>query len=101
MDIRKLLNQIAVQELQLQETEFLAPCVRGGLVRTRVANIIYSLAPQPRNFEGWGIFLHTKSCLAVLERAREWVWRGGSPHLFLFCGGIEGVFLLGFLIMRF
>ncbi|MFB2836740.1 hypothetical protein [Floridanema evergladense] len=56
MDIRKLLNQIAAQEMQLQETQFLAPCVRGGLVRTRVANIIYSFAPQPRNFEGWGIF---------------------------------------------
>ena len=56
MDIRKLLNQIAAQEMQLRETQFLAPCVRGGLVRTRVANIIYSFVPQPRNFEGWGIF---------------------------------------------
>lgn len=56
MDIRKLLNQIAAQEMQLKETQFFAPCVRGGLVRTRVSNIIYSFAPQPQNFEGWGIF---------------------------------------------
>lgn len=56
MDIRKLLNQIAAQEMQLKETRFLAPCVRGGLVRTRVANIVYSFAPEPGIFEGWGIF---------------------------------------------
>jgi len=56
VDIRKLLNQIAAQEMQLKETQFLAPCVRGGLVRTRVANIIYQFSPQPQKFEGWGIF---------------------------------------------
>lgn len=55
-DIRKLLNQIAAQENQLRETQFLAPCVRGGTVRTRVANIIYNFAPKPPKFEGWGIF---------------------------------------------
>lgn len=66
MDIRKLLNQIAAQEMQLQETQFLAPCVRGGSVRTRVANIIYSFAPQPRNFEGWGIFQPVDEKLAAV-----------------------------------
>lgn len=55
-DIRKLLNQLAAQEQQLSSTYFLAPCVRGGLVRTRVAGMIYTFTPQPRNFEGWGIF---------------------------------------------
>lgn len=55
-DIRKLLNQIAAQEAQLHKTQFLAPCVRGGRVRTSVANIIHTFTPQPRNFEGWGIF---------------------------------------------
>lgn len=66
MDIRKLLNQIAAQEMQLKDTQFLAPCVRGGLVRTRVANIIYSFAPQPRNFEGWGIFQPVDEKLAAV-----------------------------------
>jgi len=56
MDIHHLLNQIATQEAQLTGTEFLAPCVRGGAVRTSVANIIYTFTPQPRDFEGWGIF---------------------------------------------
>lgn len=55
-DIRNLLNQIAAQETQLLDTQFLAPCVRGGRVRTSVANIIYTFTPQPQDFEGWGIF---------------------------------------------
>jgi hypothetical protein len=55
-DIRNLLNQIAAQEAQLRETQFLAPCVRGGRVRTSVANIIYTFKAQPQDFEGWGIF---------------------------------------------
>ncbi|HBB30499.1 MAG TPA: hypothetical protein DDZ80_12220 [Cyanobacteria bacterium UBA8803] len=55
-DIHNLLNQIAAQEAQLGDTQFLAPCVRSGRVRTRVANIIYTFTPQPPDFEGWGIF---------------------------------------------
>jgi hypothetical protein len=55
-DIRNLLNQIAAQETQLGDTQFLAPCVRGGRVRTSVASIIYTFTPQPQDFEGWGIF---------------------------------------------
>jgi len=55
-DIRNLLNQIAAQETQLRDTQFLAPCVRGGRVRTYVASIIYTFTPQPQDFEGWGIF---------------------------------------------
>jgi len=55
-DIDNLLNEIAAQETQLQDTEFLAPCVQGGKVRTSVANLIYTFTPQPSDFEGWGIF---------------------------------------------
>lgn len=55
-DIHNLLNQIAAQEAQLRETQFLAPCVRGGRVRTSVANITYTFIAQPQDFEGWGIF---------------------------------------------
>jgi hypothetical protein len=55
-DIRNLLNQLAAQEVQLRETQFLAPCVRGGRVRTSVAHIIHTFTPQPQDFEGWGIF---------------------------------------------
>jgi hypothetical protein len=55
-DIRKLINQLGAQEQQLSEREFLAPCVRGGKVRTSLDKIIYTFTPEPRDFEGWGIF---------------------------------------------
>lgn len=74
-DIDNLLNQIAAQETQLQDTEFLAPCVQGGKVRTSVANLIYTFTPQPRDFEGWGIF-HP-----VDEKTAEVVEEASLPQL--------------------
>jgi hypothetical protein len=56
VDIRNLLNQIAAQEVQLRDTQFLAPCVGGGKVRASVAGMVYTFKPQPQDFEGWGIF---------------------------------------------
>ncbi|MBE9041800.1 hypothetical protein IQ235_13520, partial [Oscillatoriales cyanobacterium LEGE 11467] len=32
------------------------PCIPGGSVRTRVAGLVRTFAPQPADFEGWGIF---------------------------------------------
>ena len=55
-DIFNLLDRIADRERQLQSTEFLSPCVRGGKVRTKVDGIIYTFTPKGRKFEGWGIF---------------------------------------------
>ena len=55
-DIRKILSQLAAEEGQLLDTQFLAPCVRGGRVRIRVSSMVYTFQPQPRNFEGWAIF---------------------------------------------
>ncbi len=55
-DIRKILNQLAAQEGKLLDTQFIAPCVRGGKVRTRIGGMIYTFKPQLRNFEGWAIF---------------------------------------------
>lgn len=55
-DIRDLLNQIAAEETQLSKTQFFAPCVPGGQVRTKVAGIICTFTPQLQDFEGWGIF---------------------------------------------
>ena len=55
-DIRKILSQLAAKEAKLLDTQFLAPCVRGGRVRTRAGGMIYTFKPQPRNFEGWAIF---------------------------------------------
>lgn len=55
-DIRKLIHQIAHAQAQLYGTQFLAPCVKGGRVRTRVAGMVYTFTPKPSKFEGWGIF---------------------------------------------
>ena len=74
-DIRNLLNQMAAQEAQLCKTQFLAPCVRGGLVRTSMAKIVYTFIPQPQNFEGWGIFQ------PVDEKTAEVVEEPSLPQL--------------------
>jgi hypothetical protein len=55
-DIRDLLNRLASAEENLRSRRFLAPCVRGGQVRASVAGLLYTFAPSPRDFEGWGIF---------------------------------------------
>lgn len=68
-DIRQLLNQIAAEENQIFNTQFLAPCPTGGLIRTKVTGIIYTFTPKPRNFEGWGIFqpLNNKQAKVIQE----------------------------------
>lgn len=65
-DIHQLLAQIACAEAQLQTTHFLAPCVKGGRVRTRVAGMIYTFIPKPQQFEGWGIFQPVDERTAML-----------------------------------
>lgn len=66
MNIHTLLNQIANAEAQLQSTQFLAPCVKGGRVRTRVAGMVYTFTSKPRQFEGWGIFQPVDAQTATL-----------------------------------
>ncbi|WP_445636426.1 DUF4376 domain-containing protein [Nostoc sp. DSM 114161] len=55
-NIFKLINEIANAEAQLRNTQFLAPCVKGGRVRTQVAGMVYTFTPKPSKFQGWGIF---------------------------------------------
>lgn len=69
-NIYKLLNQIAGAEAQLRSTQFLAPCVKGGRVRTRVARMVYTFTPKPRQFEGWGIFQPTDEQTATLMKGQ-------------------------------
>lgn len=65
-DIRKLIRQIASAEAQLLASQFLAPCVKGGKVCTRVAGMVYTFTPKPRRFEGWGIFQPADEQTAML-----------------------------------
>lgn len=55
-DIRKLINKLAAEENKLLSTEFIAPCVGNGKVRTRIARMFYTFTTKPDDFEGWGIF---------------------------------------------
>ncbi len=55
-NIQNLLKQMASEEAKARETTFLAPCVRGGTARTRIAGLVQTFTPRPRDFEGWGLF---------------------------------------------
>jgi hypothetical protein len=55
-NIHKLLQTLAAEEAAFRETTFLAPCVPGGKVRTRLAGLAQTFTPEPRDFEGWGLF---------------------------------------------
>ncbi len=65
-DIRKLLAEIKNAQAQLYNTRFLAPCTKGGRVRTRLAGMIYTFRPKPEQFEGWGIFQPVDEKIAVV-----------------------------------
>ena len=65
-DIRKILSQLAALEAELLNTQFLAPCVRGGRVRIRVGSMVYTFQPQPQNFEGWAIFKPVNEKIAAV-----------------------------------
>ncbi len=70
MNIHQLLNQVSASETQLRLTQFLAPCVKAGRVRTRVNHLVYTFLPQPKNFAGWGIFQPVNERYAeVIEEA--------------------------------
>ena len=70
-DIHHLLNQLSSTEDQLRSTQFLAPCVKGGQVRIRIAGLVYTFTPQPRSFAGWGVFQPIDSRTAVLVETAE------------------------------
>ncbi|MEG4572312.1 hypothetical protein QUA56_06390 [Microcoleus sp. N3A4] len=78
-DIRKIISKLAAQEGQLLDTQFLAPCVRGGRVRTRIGGMTYLFQPQPQNFEGWAIFEPVnENVAAVIE---EPIWPQVAEYL--------------------
>jgi len=56
VNIQDLIAKTAAKESALRETRFVAPCVRGGVVRARVGALVQTFLPSPRDFEGWGVF---------------------------------------------
>ncbi|HLK54942.1 MAG TPA: hypothetical protein VKU00_00170 [Chthonomonadaceae bacterium] len=55
-NILKIMDTIAQQEAQFQNSRFLAPCVQGGQVRARIAGLVKTFRPRPADFAGWGLF---------------------------------------------
>lgn len=76
MNIFNLIDKLAEAEAELQTTQFVAPCVPGGSVRTRLEGLVREFSPSPAVFEGWGIFspsgqkarLVEEASLATIER---------------------------------
>jgi hypothetical protein len=72
--INNLLYALAQQELQLQTRQFLAPCIKGSRIRTRIQGMVYTFVPQPIDLEDWGIFQPVDMKTAMLVAAAE-VWQ--------------------------
>ncbi|MEM8604175.1 MAG: hypothetical protein AAGF24_10115, partial [Cyanobacteria bacterium P01_H01_bin.121] len=65
-DIQRLLQQLAEDESQIRSTQFLAPCLPKGKVRTRLAGLVYTFRPNVQDFSGWGIFQPVDATAAEL-----------------------------------
>ncbi|MEM7039075.1 MAG: hypothetical protein AAF570_19005 [Bacteroidota bacterium] len=55
-DIFALMGEFADAENQLTSTRFLAPCIPGSRLTTRVNAMVYTFRPTDKKFEGWGIW---------------------------------------------
>jgi hypothetical protein len=64
----RLFGQLAKAEDRFLKSEFLAPVVRGGEVRVRVASVICRLRVSPADFEGFGVFRPISHSSAELVR---------------------------------
>jgi len=65
--IKQLIKDLAEDEGAFLGTRFLAPCVRGGKVRTRIRGLVYRFTARPRDFEGWGLFQPVDEKIAQLK----------------------------------
>lgn len=54
--IGKILENLEKSEKKFFSSTFLAPYVKGGLVRTRIAGIVHMFRVTNQDFEGWAIF---------------------------------------------
>ncbi|MDV3352080.1 hypothetical protein D0962_34950 [Leptolyngbyaceae cyanobacterium CCMR0082] len=59
VSIHQLLNHLIETEQTVSQSDFLAPCVRQGYLRTRVNGLVYTFTLKGWPFEGWGLFRPT------------------------------------------
>lgn len=64
----EVLGKLAAAEERFLHSEFLAPVVRDGEVRVRIAGVVARLLVTPAGFEGWGVFQPVSHTEARLVR---------------------------------
>jgi hypothetical protein len=68
MPIQDVINELAAVEERALAGEFLAPMLRSGVARLRIAGVICRFTFEPADFEGWGVFRPTSPKTAKLVR---------------------------------
>jgi len=90
----KLIDRLAEKEEEFLRREFLAPVVRGGEVRVRIAGVVCRLRVHPARFTGFGVFRPTSISRAELVReaglAERQRYLGLFPLVRLILGSREG-----------
>lgn len=81
-NLQDMMNRLAAAEEQFLANDFLAPRLRGSLVRVRVAGVVCQLAVEPPDFEGWGVFHPTSHTAARLVRPARLAERQRYLELF-------------------
>jgi hypothetical protein len=81
-DVSKLLDRLASAENEFLRREFLAPALRGGVVRVRIAGVSCRIRIKPADFEGWGVFRPTSHTDASLLRPASLAERRRYLELF-------------------
>jgi hypothetical protein len=66
--VHEALERLATTEERAFAGEFLAPMLRGGVIRVRIAGVVCHFKVRPDDFEGWGIFRPTSPTTAELVR---------------------------------
>lgn len=80
--VLRLLEKLGETRSRLAQTEFLAPCVKGGRIRTRVDGLVYDFEVTPPDFTGWGVFTPVSERAAKLVRKAKVAQVGGYLKLF-------------------
>lgn len=71
VNIQQLLTHFIDTEQELCQSDFLAPCVRQGCLRTRVNGVAHTLNLKGWPFEGWGLFRPTSFDTANLVKTAD------------------------------
>ncbi len=80
--VEDLLNKFAAAEDEFLNREFLAPALRGGLVRVRIGGVLCRIRISPKEFEGWGVFRPASHADATLIRKPSLAERRAYLELF-------------------